>query len=154
MTRTIPPSHRSITGSLPTRYPPRQLHYESKLERDFLILLEIDPGIETVVTQPITIDLVVDGRRRRYTPDVLAVWWDDVAKDIEGLEASDVVFAILNGLDPGTIFEIGYAIKKAIPVVALAQNVKEEDLKMIVGTGCEVTDDFASGLYRAVWKLP
>ena len=75
-------------------------------------------------------------------------------KDIEGLEASDVVFAILNGLDPGTIFEIGYAIKKAIPVVALAQNVKEEDLKMIVGTGCEVTDDFASGLYRAVWKLP
>jgi hypothetical protein len=79
MTRTIPPSHRSITGSLPTRYPPRQLHYESKLERDFLILLEIDPGIETVVTQPITIDLVVDGRRRRYTPDVLAVWWDDVA---------------------------------------------------------------------------
>lgn len=75
-------------------------------------------------------------------------------KDIEGLEGSDVVFAILNGLDPGTIFEIGYAIKKAIPVVALAQNVKEEDLKMIVGTGCEVTDDFASGLYRAVWKLP
>ena len=75
-------------------------------------------------------------------------------KDIAGLEASQVVFAILNGLDPGTIFEVGYAIKKGIPVVALAQNVKEEDLKMIVGTGCEVTDDFASGLYRAVWRLP
>lgn len=75
-------------------------------------------------------------------------------KDIAGLEASNVVFAILNGLDPGTIFEVGYAIKKGIPVVALAQNVKEEDLKMIVGTGCEITDDFASALYRAVWKLP
>lgn len=75
-------------------------------------------------------------------------------KDIAGLEGSDVVLAILNGLDTGTIFEVGYAIKKGIPVVALAQNVKEEDLKMIVGTGCEVTDDFASALYRAVWRLP
>ena len=52
MTRIIPPSHRSITGSLPTRFPARQLHYESKLERDFLILLEIDAGLELVETQP------------------------------------------------------------------------------------------------------
>ena len=45
MRRIIPPSHRSITGSLPTRFPARQLHYESKLERDFLMLLEIDKGM-------------------------------------------------------------------------------------------------------------
>lgn len=77
MTRIIPPSHRSITGSLPTRFPTKQLHYESKLERDLLIMLEIDTGIETLVTQPVTIDLVIEGRRRRYTPDILAVWWDD-----------------------------------------------------------------------------
>ena len=75
-------------------------------------------------------------------------------EDIKGLEAADVVFAILNGLDPGTIFEAGYAVRKGIPVVGLAQNVKEEDLKMIVGSGCEITDDFASALYRAVWRLP
>lgn len=77
MTRIIPPSHRSITGSLPTRFPARQLHYESKLERDFLILLEIDAGLEMVETQPVTLDLVVEGRRRRYTPDILATWWED-----------------------------------------------------------------------------
>jgi nucleoside 2-deoxyribosyltransferase len=75
-------------------------------------------------------------------------------KDIAGLEKSDVVFAILNGLDTGTIFEVGYAVKKEIPVVALAQNVKDEDLKMIVGSNCTITDDFASALYRAVWRLP
>lgn len=75
-------------------------------------------------------------------------------KDIAGLEASDVVFAILNGLDPGTIFEVGYAVKMGIPVVALAQNIKEEDLKMVAGTGCEITEDFASALYRVVWRLP
>lgn len=77
MTRIIPPSHRSITGSLPTRFPARQLHYESKLERDFLIMLEIDTGIEALATQPVTLELVVDGRRRRYTPDILATWWED-----------------------------------------------------------------------------
>ncbi|WP_164467258.1 TnsA endonuclease N-terminal domain-containing protein [Caulobacter flavus] len=77
MTRIIPPSHRSITGSLPTRFPVRQLHYESKLERDFLILLEIEPGLETIATQPVTLDLVIEGRRRRYTPDVMATWWED-----------------------------------------------------------------------------
>lgn len=75
-------------------------------------------------------------------------------EDIKGIEASDVMFAILNGLDTGTIFEVGYAVKKGIPVVALAQNIKEEDLKMLAGTNCDVVDDFTSAIYRTVWKLP
>lgn len=75
-------------------------------------------------------------------------------EDIKGLEESDVVFAILNGMDPGTIFEAGYAVKMGIPVIGLAQNVRPEDLKMLIGTGCEVHDDFASALYRAIWALP
>lgn len=29
--------------------------------------------------------------------------------DLQGLEACDLVFALLDGLDPGTIFEVGYA---------------------------------------------
>lgn len=74
--------------------------------------------------------------------------------DIGGLERCDVVFANLNGLDTGTVFEVGYAVKKGIPVVALAQNIKDEDLKMVVGTGCEIVDDYASAIYRAVWRLP
>lgn len=73
--------------------------------------------------------------------------------DIKGLDESDVVFAIINGLDPGTIFEVGYAVKKGIPVIAFAENIKDEDLKMIIGSGCEVTDDFTSAVYRTVWKL-
>ncbi len=75
-------------------------------------------------------------------------------EDIAGLEAADAVLAIANGLDPGTIFEIGYAVKLGIPVVVLAQNIKDEDLKMNEGTGCEVIDDFASALYRVVGRLP
>lgn len=77
MSRKIPPNSVSITGSLPTFYPAQQLHYESKLERDFLILLEIDKKLEAVVTQPMTLNLSVEGRLRTYTPDILATWWDD-----------------------------------------------------------------------------
>jgi nucleoside 2-deoxyribosyltransferase len=73
--------------------------------------------------------------------------------DIKGLEESQAVFAIINGLDPGTIFEVGYAVKKGIPVVAFAENIKPEDLKMIQGTGCMVIDDFTTAIYHAIWKL-
>ena len=75
-------------------------------------------------------------------------------EDTLGLEGSDVVFAVLNGLDPGTLFEVGYATKIGKPVIAFAQNVKDEDLKMVIGSRCEVTDDFVSAIYRTIWALP
>lgn len=74
-------------------------------------------------------------------------------KDLEGLDGCDVVLAILNGGDAGTIFEIGYAVAKGIPVVALAQNVRPEDLKMPVGSGCVIAEDFVTAIYQAVWRL-
>lgn len=73
--------------------------------------------------------------------------------DLDGLESCHAVLAIVSGMDPGTIFEVGYAKRLGIPVVALAENVREEDLKMIVGTGAVVTDDFVTAIYQAVWSL-
>jgi len=73
-------------------------------------------------------------------------------KDIEALNASDRVFAILDGLDAGTIFEVGYARAKGIPVYALAQAVSEEDLKMVVGSDCKVFYDFVTALHHTAWK--
>lgn len=75
-------------------------------------------------------------------------------KDLEGLEACDAVLAILNGGDAGTIFEIGYAVARAKPVVALAQNVRPEDLKMPEGAGCRIAEDLVTAIYQAVWSLP
>lgn len=74
--------------------------------------------------------------------------------DLAGIEDCDVLLAIVNGMDPGTVFEAGYAIRKGIPVVALAENSREEDLKMFVGSGATVTNDFATAIYQAVWRLP
>jgi nucleoside 2-deoxyribosyltransferase len=72
-------------------------------------------------------------------------------KDIDALEKSRAVFAILDGVDTGTVFEAGFARARNKPVVAFAQCTPEEPLKMISGTGCEVVSDFVSAIYRAAW---
>jgi nucleoside 2-deoxyribosyltransferase len=73
-------------------------------------------------------------------------------KDIEALSSCDRVFAILDGLDAGTVFEVGYARANDIPVYALAQAVNEEDLKMVVGSNCNVFFDFVTALHHTAWK--
>lgn len=75
-----------------------------------------------------------------------------VAKaDIEGLENSRFVFACLDGFDPGTVFEVGYANSKGIPVLGYGRDLPESDLVMFHGLGCEIISDFTSAIYRASW---
>ncbi len=71
--------------------------------------------------------------------------------DIRGLEESDVVLALLDGLDPGTLFEIGYASKLGLPIVVFAEHVGEEDAKMMLGSGCLLLNDFSTAIYVAIW---
>jgi hypothetical protein len=72
--------------------------------------------------------------------------------DLLELDRCDAVFAVLDGNDPGTVFEVGYARAKEKPVYALAQTVSEEDLKMVTGSGCRVFDDFVSALHHVAWR--
>ena len=74
-----------------------------------------------------------------------------VEQDITGIENCNAMFAICDGIDAGTFFEIGYAVKKGIPVIALGQETTEESMKMLVGTGCRVFRDVASAIYHAKW---
>lgn len=73
--------------------------------------------------------------------------------DLFGLEQSGVVIALLDGLDPGTVFEVGYARAKDIPVVIVAESVNPELLTMLIGSGCEVTTDLSTGIYAVCWFL-
>ncbi|WNJ90918.1 PfkB family carbohydrate kinase [Bosea sp. 685] len=76
----------------------------------------------------------------------------DIAEaDLAGLEKCGAVFAIVDGEDAGTLFEIGYARKLGIPVVALAENTRPESQTMLDGSGCEVVADFTTAIYRAIW---
>lgn len=73
--------------------------------------------------------------------------------DLLALRESGLVLALLDGLDPGTIFEVGYARALDIPVVAIAEMVDEPSLTMMLGSGCDVTNDLTTGIYAACWHL-
>jgi hypothetical protein len=77
---------------------------------------------------------------------------DVVEKDLEGVRDCDVLFAIGDGLDSGTIYEIGYARALNKPVVFYAENESEQDKKMMEGSDCRITDDYVSAIYQTVWE--
>jgi nucleoside 2-deoxyribosyltransferase len=72
--------------------------------------------------------------------------------DLDALQRCDVVFAILDGLDSGTVFEVGFARALGKPVYAFAQTVSDEDLKMLAGSDCRIFDDFVTALHHTAWR--
>lgn len=77
---------------------------------------------------------------------------DVVDKDIEAIRQCDLVFAIASGLDAGTVYEIGYARALGKPVVVYGENDSEENLKMMSGSGCVMSTDYATAIYNAMWE--
>lgn len=71
--------------------------------------------------------------------------------DLAGLRTCTKVWAVLDGADPGTVFEVGYARALGIPVVALAERLESTNLTMMRGSGCEVVQDFATSIYHLIW---
>lgn len=76
-----------------------------------------------------------------------------VAKDLQALDQSAIVFAVLDGLDSGTLFEVGYAIKKGIPVIGYVENESTESIKMLEGTNCILERDLTTAIYKCFWQL-
>ena len=76
---------------------------------------------------------------------------ETAAADLEGLDRCAALLALLDGADPGTLFEVGYARARGKPVVVLAERLDDPNLTMLVGTGCRVARDLTSALYQAAW---
>ena len=72
--------------------------------------------------------------------------------DLAGLNECGVVLALLDGIDPGTMFEIGYATATSKRIVGLAERVESYQLTMLEGTGAKITRDFTTALYMAAWE--
>lgn len=71
--------------------------------------------------------------------------------DLKGIDDCDVLYALFDDHDPGTLFEIGYAIKAGKKVVIYTEQNNDEHLKMFEGTGCEIIRDFATSIYTLSW---
>ena len=77
---------------------------------------------------------------------------DEVAgPDLDGLRGCSAVLALLDGWDPGTVYEVGWARHQDVPVAGLISDISNEGTKMLVGTGVELHQDLSSALYRAAW---
>jgi nucleoside 2-deoxyribosyltransferase len=77
---------------------------------------------------------------------------DAAAHDLAGLATCDSVLALLDGSDPGTVFECGWATDHGIPVTGFCQRGDPEALSMIRGSGANVRDDLSSAVYAAIWR--
>jgi nucleoside 2-deoxyribosyltransferase len=71
--------------------------------------------------------------------------------DLEGLSRCDAVLALLDGVDLGTVFEVGWAVRDGIPVVGYGSALDPEVAKMMAGTTVELHRDVATACYRAAW---
>jgi hypothetical protein len=70
--RKIPKNYRNTTGLISTAKSDRMTAYESRLEHDFMKLVEFDPCVSHYVEQPVRIEFTdATGRPRTYTPDIL-----------------------------------------------------------------------------------
>ncbi|MBO6947534.1 MAG: TnsA endonuclease N-terminal domain-containing protein [Rhodospirillales bacterium] len=65
-----PTTHRYV-GRFSSVKNDRMVHWESKLERDQIVLLEIDPDVVSFFEQPTPFYYEIDGKPRKYTPDFL-----------------------------------------------------------------------------------
>ncbi len=71
--------------------------------------------------------------------------------DLQAIDDCDVLYALFDDHDPGTLFEIGYAIKAGKKVIIYTEQNNDEHLKMFEGTGCEIVRDFATSIYSLSW---
>ncbi len=71
--------------------------------------------------------------------------------DLDGLRRADAVLALLDHADPGTVFEVGWAVRERVPVVGFATSLDPEGAKMMAGTSVELHRDLSTACYRAAW---
>lgn len=78
-----------------------------------------------------------------------------VAKaDLKAIDQSQILFAVLEEIDAGTIFEIGYAFSKGKKIIVYAgRKFDEHTLTMIIGTDCKIYRDFTTAIYNVFWNL-
>lgn len=76
---------------------------------------------------------------------------DVVPQDVDAIRNCKTVFAILDGMDSGTVFEVGYAVALGKKVVILAENETKSHLQMMYGTKCTIVSDFTTAIYTTCW---
>jgi hypothetical protein len=102
----------------------------------------LDQAIESLRTLNVEIrspyDLGLDGN---------LVENNQIEKVLEGCNA---VLVLAEGADIPSVLAVGLGRVRKLPIVVLAEEIKQPRLELWQGTDCEVAHDFATAVYRAM----
>lgn len=73
--------------------------------------------------------------------------------DLEGLNNSDIVFSVLDGLDSGTLVELGYAMAKNMEIIGYHRTESTDSLLMLECANISYFKDLTTAIYQTIWKL-
>lgn len=74
---------RRFRGYFPSVKMGRTVHWESLLEKDALLLLELSPGVVAYQEQPVVIEYFDGEQMREYIPDLSVILHDGTVRHIE-----------------------------------------------------------------------
>lgn len=88
--RKIKKSYISCTGYFKSFKNQSQIAFESVLERNFYLLLEFDPMVQSYYEQPFTLKYDLFEKKTKYTPDSLVNYYDGTQKVFEVKYQKDI----------------------------------------------------------------
>ena len=118
--RIIKKSKCSMPGLFPSLKNPEGIMYESTLERDYCYYQELDPNVCFYEGQPLTLDFKIDGKKRRYTPDFLTLFYGSDRKLLIEIKRQQ---ALLD--DDGLVLKLN-TVKKDFHQLGYEFEVKDE----------------------------
>lgn len=79
---------------------------------------------------------------------------DEIAmKDLMGLQDSDVIFGLLDGLDSGTLIELGFAMAKNKKIIGYHRTNSAGSMLMLQPADIQVYDHLTTAIYHTLWSL-
>lgn len=73
--------------------------------------------------------------------------------DLDAINKSDVIFTILDGLDSGTLIELGYTMSIKKKIIAYHRTVEAKSLLMLSPSDISYYNDLTTAIYQCVWSL-
>ncbi|WP_412468205.1 PfkB family carbohydrate kinase [Pedobacter sp. KLB.chiD] len=74
-------------------------------------------------------------------------------KDIEGINKSDIVFCVLDNLDPGTLVEIGYSMGNGKKMIGYHRTCYKPQLTMLNAGDVTIYNNLTTAIYHTIWNV-
>lgn len=82
------------------------------------------------------------------TDDIMG---DTCSTDLNAIHECEMVYAVLDGYDPGTLAEIGYALANDKKIILLCEDIKRSDLTMFTAKNIIREHDYVTSIYKTLW---